>query len=817
MKAIISALALGLSAGLCRGQGTTAIRTFVNGTGQAVSDLHIEYSKPLVQFGYLGQPPLPQITPSGGNKRLDVVFPNALPAGRSVTLWGRTAQQNGLAITKWWWTSDPTNPNSRVGPVNDATIRGDETREQRNDKKRQDNFTIINKGHHWGGAERNKPGGGKVQLTMNIDKLLQRVPANQRDTVKKLVLAAIKQWTDCTMTTTLGNVPKAGENGNPLNAGAGLDPPVMAPGPTHKGGARGTKFRSVTRRECDAAFVKYRNGLQITLVEGNVNNADIPVVWGVPARYGGALGAGPSWPAGTNGADKHRTKKGAIYMKPQRGRVKWHYATDVDGDGYITNKDGDTVPADHYDFYSIFKHELGHVLCFNHSGVNFTDVNPHFNAPGQQRQASPGCCPGCCPHGHAPGESEEREPGSFYFSHKEPGSTSGYDIWEAIPDPETGNWDVNPLGPEVNSPFNEMDPHLAVDATTLLFTSDRPGGQGGFDVYESIRSEDDTNWTEAVILPQINSPQNELSPSLTADMKSLYFVSDRPGGFGGLDVYQAELVWDEDFSFPVNLGSEINSPTDERGVSANATGDGLVLSSDRVGGFGGADLYLTVMGTNGWTVPQNIGPQINTPANEFDPSIRSDHNWLFYVSDESGEPQIQESFLHPLGYRAWLADYLNPTQMQDLVLTDPLNDLDGDGNLLLHEYAANGHPTQPEDAIGPRLMPGTNGEEMVILSLNRDAFDLDAILEGTTDFETWLSFDGIPFFELAEQYLEGPNRVHLFRIRDPAAANQNRYNVRAQYLLILEDKAGKDEQVERKNDGVGRSADPGSGEQSSAN
>src|SRR6267143_7147840 len=66
--------------------------------------------------------------------------------------------------------------------------------------------------------------------------------------------------------------------------------------------------------------------------------------------------------------DPDKTKKASIKIHTQDADVKWHLAKDTDADGFITNKDNDTVPKDELDFYSIFKHEIGHTLCFVHAG-----------------------------------------------------------------------------------------------------------------------------------------------------------------------------------------------------------------------------------------------------------------------------------------------------------------------------------------------------------------------------------------------------------------------------------------------------------------
>lgn len=140
--------------------------------------------------------------------------------------------------------------------------------------------------------------------------------------------------------------------------------------------------------------------------------------------------------------------------------------------------------------------------------------------------------------------------------------------------------------------YSDMHPSLSADGQQLLFASDRPGGFGGMDLYLSTFY--DGKWSFPVNLgPGINTPGNEVFPYIY-DEQTLYFASDARGGFGGLDIYKC--LHDADFSSAsmANLGSPINSEQDDFGWVTNQTGEAGFFTSNRKGGQGSDDLYRFV-------------------------------------------------------------------------------------------------------------------------------------------------------------------------------------------------------------------------------
>ncbi|TAL69501.1 MAG: hypothetical protein EPN82_06615 [Bacteroidetes bacterium] len=156
-----------------------------------------------------------------------------------------------------------------------------------------------------------------------------------------------------------------------------------------------------------------------------------------------------------------------------------------------------------------------------------------------------------------------------------------------------GEWtDVQNLGPNVNSPDWDSQPALSSDGNTLFFASDRPDGKGGSDIYMSTGTRD--GWSKAVnIGSPVNTPSDEMSPVIGADNKSMSFASNKDGGKGGFDIYITKYQGGS-FSSPVNAGEPINSSSDEFFYVAKANSDIAYFSSDRSGGAGGLDIYMAV-------------------------------------------------------------------------------------------------------------------------------------------------------------------------------------------------------------------------------
>ena len=146
------------------------------------------------------------------------------------------------------------------------------------------------------------------------------------------------------------------------------------------------------------------------------------------------------------------------------------------------------------------------------------------------------------------------------------------------------------LNPPVNTPGWESQPSISSDGRTLYFVSNRKGGYGGYDIWKSTVT--DKGWSEPENLgPNINTSFDEQSPYIHADDSTLYFCSDGWPGLGGKDLFMSRLGKDGKWQKPTNLGYPINSSGDENGLSVNASGQYAYFASNKLSGYGGFDIY----------------------------------------------------------------------------------------------------------------------------------------------------------------------------------------------------------------------------------
>ena len=147
------------------------------------------------------------------------------------------------------------------------------------------------------------------------------------------------------------------------------------------------------------------------------------------------------------------------------------------------------------------------------------------------------------------------------------------------------------LGAAVNSRYWDSQPSFSIDGKTLYFTSNRPGGKGGKDIWKTTLNANG-RWGKAVNMgDSINTPQDETCPFIHYDDQTLYFASNGHIGMGGFDIFYSRKLNDTTWSMPTNIGYPINTSGEEMNLIVGAGGKMAIFSSDKLEGYGGQDLY----------------------------------------------------------------------------------------------------------------------------------------------------------------------------------------------------------------------------------
>ena len=202
----------------------------------------------------------------------------------------------------------------------------------------------------------------------------------------------------------------------------------------------------------------------------------------------------------------------------------------------------------------------------------------------------------------------------------------------------TGAWKMRePIGSPVKTGYNEGAQSVSPDGNYLLYTMcDADFGMGSCDLYWSKRI--GRKWSRPRNFgAPVNSTAWESQPSMASDGKTIYFVSSRPGGFGGKDIWKTTMTSEGAFSAPENLGPMINTPEDDAAPFIHSDGRTLYFASNGRTGMGGYDLYYSVMQADGsWSDPKNLGYPINTPADEINIFINAAGTVAYMASDKDG-------------------------------------------------------------------------------------------------------------------------------------------------------------------------------------
>lgn len=201
-----------------------------------------------------------------------------------------------------------------------------------------------------------------------------------------------------------------------------------------------------------------------------------------------------------------------------------------------------------------------------------------------------------------------------------------------------GQWSAPDPLRHVNTDFNEGALTMSADGKLIIYTiCGHPRSLGGCDLFytESKKGK----WSPVRNLgPAVNGRWRETQPSLSADGRLLFFVSNRPGGLGKVDIWGSFRDLNGEWSPAVNLGPTINSAGDDRFPFQHANGHTLYFTSDGHPGLGKQDLFsVELQDDNTWTEPRNLGYPINTPGEETNIFISLDGTEMFFVKELTPE------------------------------------------------------------------------------------------------------------------------------------------------------------------------------------
>lgn len=214
---------------------------------------------------------------------------------------------------------------------------------------------------------------------------------------------------------------------------------------------------------------------------------------------------------------------------------------------------------------------------------------------------------------------------------------------------DQGRWMLpESISKNINTPLNEGTCAISADGRRLIFTScSGRDGVGSCDLYESVR--EGNIWTKPRNLGRnVNTNEWESQPSLSADGRTLYFVSDRRSGIGRRDIWISTLDESGTWTRALNAGEKINSPFDEISPFIHANDKTLYFASNGLPGFGGYDVFYSERDSSGWEAPKNFGGIINDNGDQYSFFVTADGQKGYYSHEETLESGHSRSKIYEI-------------------------------------------------------------------------------------------------------------------------------------------------------------------------
>ena len=258
------------------------------------------------------------------------------------------------------------------------------------------------------------------------------------------------------------------------------------------------------------------------------------------------------------------------------------------------------------------------------------------------------------------GSAPSRDGLSLFFQSDRAGGFGNVDLYvsqRACVDDDNPECEWGPaqnLGATINTASIENAPKLSPDEHWLYFASTRPGGAGGSDLWVSHRHDrrDDFGWEAPVNLGSgVNTPAAENQPDVFDDpatgVQTMYFISTRPGGLGGSDIYVSTRGADGAFGSPTPV-TELNSTANDLQPAVRRDGLEMFMGSNRAGGVGNIDMYVSTRSSPSaaWSTPVNLGNTLNSTAIDARPVLSWDGTTLYFQSDSSGNFNLYRTTRH---------------------------------------------------------------------------------------------------------------------------------------------------------------------------
>lgn len=312
---------------------------------------------------------------------------------------------------------------------------------------------------------------------------------------------------------------------------------------------------------------------------------------------------------------------------------------------------------------------------------------------------------------------------------------------------EKGEWQQGQsIGDNINTPLNEGMASISGDGKTLVYT--HCGKKGNCDLYIAHYVGD--AWTGPFNMGEVvNTGGWDSEPTLSADGRRIYFASDRKGGYGGFDLYVTKKSQHGTWSQPENLGPAVNTSADEVTPFVHADGKHLYFASKGHVGLGGFDLFETVTDGKRWSKPTNLGYPINSGTNEGALYITPDYQTGYYEKTEVND--IGRA-IHSKIYQFDIPDFVkkdnNSTYLKGHVF-DASTKKPLEANVALVNL-------QNSDTVQLVKSDPVTGEYMVVIT-SGNGYGLEA----TADLTKYLFYSKHVFVSKAEQLSENLLDIYI--------------------------------------------------------